>query len=82
MYDPCEMNLIYSTRKHKLETPMTDDRDVMQWTLQWIDSVEPFERLLPVNLFNQTFLYFMKWYFDCYRIVFSLKSELTMYITD
>ena len=50
MYDPCEMNLIYSTRKHKLETPMTDDRDVMQWTLQWIDSVEPFERLFIVNL--------------------------------
>ncbi len=54
MYDPCEMNLIYSTRKHKPETPMTDDRDVMQWTLQWIDSVEPSERLLIVNLFNKT----------------------------
>ena len=53
MYDPCEMNLIYSTRKHKLETPMTDDRDVMQWTLQWIDSVEPFERLLIEKMFSK-----------------------------
>ena len=47
------MNLIYSTRKHKLETPMTDDRDVMQWTLQWIDSVEPFERLLIEKMFSK-----------------------------
>ena len=31
MFDPCEMNLIYSTTsKQKLETPMTDDQDEMQ----------------------------------------------------
>lgn len=30
MFDPYEMNLIYSTSKQKLETPMTDDQDEMQ----------------------------------------------------